>query len=331
MDSSSNRKRKADEIYPTGNDLGEKFSSSEVICKNESNLNSSETLECEYAESRNNLNYNSANQAHSAPCDSQELQLPKANDIDLKSSETTQHSDNSAGDQESTPKKWTAEEDQRLKEALEKPGPITWRKVAIEVGTRDHVQCLQRWQKVLRPGLVKGQWSPEEDSRLLYLVSLNFKNWGKLCQHMPGRTSKQCRERWCHHLDPGVVKTDFTREEDALLLQMQATFGNKWAQFARVLPGRTENSVKIRYKSLERMLAKQKNGEERVSCEITQHCSPFIIHYLHSFLRYLISISIDISIYVRSVMNVLRTHEGAADERPPLPCHTRHDGGADQR
>jgi len=107
---------------------------------------------------------------------------------------------------------------------------------------------------------VKGQWSLDEDNRLIYLVSLNFKNWGKLAVHMPGRTSKQCRERWCHHLDPNVVKSDFSKEEDEMILSLHATYGNKWAQISRCLPGRTENSVKIRFKSLERMLAKQ-NGE----------------------------------------------------------------------
>jgi Myb-like DNA-binding domain len=45
---------------------------------------------------------------------------------------------------------------------------------------------------VLKPGLVKGQWSKEEDARLLLLVEKRcYKNWGCLAQHMDGRTSKQ--------------------------------------------------------------------------------------------------------------------------------------------
>ena len=45
---------------------------------------------------------------------------------------------------------------------------------------------------MLKPGLVKGQWSKEEDARLLQLVEKRcYKNWGCLAQHMEGRTSKQ--------------------------------------------------------------------------------------------------------------------------------------------
>lgn len=38
---------------------------------------------------------------------------------------------------------------------------------------------------------------------------------------MDGRTSKQCRERWCHHLDPAVRKGGYTAEEDDLIVFLQ--------------------------------------------------------------------------------------------------------------
>lgn len=38
---------------------------------------------------------------------------------------------------------------------------------------------------------------------------------------MDGRTSKQCRERWCHHLDPAVRKGGYTTEEDDLIILLQ--------------------------------------------------------------------------------------------------------------
>ena len=106
---------------------------------------------------------------------------------------------------------------------------------------------VQRWKKVLKPGLVKGQWSAQEDAMLVTLVSEGFKNWGQLAGHMPGRTSKQCRERWCHHLDPSIKKGDYTPEEDQIILEMQEKHGNKWAQIATLLPGRTESAVKVRW------------------------------------------------------------------------------------
>ena len=84
------------------------------------------------------------------------------------------------------------------------------------------------------PGLVKGQWSRDEDDLLTKLVGEGHKNWGALAARIPGRTSKQCRERWCHHLDPRIVKGEWTEEEDRTLVTMHDEIGNKWATIAQV-------------------------------------------------------------------------------------------------
>ena len=64
--------------------------------------------------------------------------------------------------------------------------------------------------------------------------------------------------RWCHHLDTKVIKTEFTEEEDRTILTLQKEMGNRWAHIARMMPGRTENSVKIRFKALQRAIEKGK-------------------------------------------------------------------------
>jgi myb proto-oncogene protein len=58
------------------------------------------------------------------------------------------------------------------------------------------VQCHQRWQKAIKPRLLKGKWSSSEDEILKHLVSLNLGNWAEVALKLPGRTSKQLRERW---------------------------------------------------------------------------------------------------------------------------------------
>jgi len=52
------------------------------------------------------------------------------------------------------------------------------------------------------------RWTPEEHERLAYLVSKwgSEKNWAKVAEEMPGRTGKQCRERWLNHMKPGIIK-----------------------------------------------------------------------------------------------------------------------------
>ncbi|RLN37195.1 hypothetical protein BBJ28_00011971, partial [Nothophytophthora sp. Chile5] len=154
-------------------------------------------------------------------------------------------------------------EDDKLRDAVSRHGERNWKSIAEEVPGRNHTQCLQRWTKVLAPGLVKGHWRPDEDDLLKELVAEGRKNWGQVATRIPGRTSKQCRERWYNHLDPSIVRgyvmslldmmlsmPEYTAEEDRTILDAQSRLGNRWSAIAAMLPGRTEDAVKIRWKSL---------------------------------------------------------------------------------
>lgn len=123
-----------------------------------------------------------------------------------------------------------------------------------------------RWRKALQPGLKKGHWSREEDEILRSEVACRPRNWGDVAIHIPGRTAKQCRERWSNHLDPSIKRSAWTAEEDALLERLVEAIGSKWASISRKLPGRTENAVKIRAKSLERQ---RRRGERARSPSMT--------------------------------------------------------------
>lgn len=162
-----------------------------------------------------------------------------------------------AGDPDApSTKRWTKMQDNALRESVRIHGEKNWKAIAELVPGRNHAQCLQRWRKVLKPGLVKGHWSFEEDQILEYLVTQGCNNWGQIAERIPGRTPKQCRERWKNHLDPAINKGPYTEEEDQVILEAQARLGNKWSQIAQLLKGRTEDSVKIRWKSLKQNPAK---------------------------------------------------------------------------
>ena len=112
---------------------------------------------------------------------------------------------------------------------------------------------------MLRPDLLKGKWTEGEDKQLTAVVLEGYDHWGKVAEKMPGRTAKQCRERWSNYLDPALLKTPFTQEEDEKLIVLQRVNGNKWALISREMPGRTENSVKLRFNSLKKVYGETLN------------------------------------------------------------------------
>jgi len=54
-------------------------------------------------------------------------------------------------------------QDEKLKAAVEKFEARNWKRIAAYAfgQTKSDIQCLHRWQKVLKPGLVKGPWTAE--------------------------------------------------------------------------------------------------------------------------------------------------------------------------
>ena len=91
-------------------------------------------------------------------------------------------------------------------------------------------------------------WSTEEDNLLLNLMSISQpKNWAEVALLVPGRTAKQCRERWSLNLDPNINRGTWTQEEDELLIKLHDKLGNRWAKIKGHLSSRTENAVKTRF------------------------------------------------------------------------------------
>jgi len=144
--------------------------------------------------------------------------------------------------------KWEPEEDELLKTYAQLYNEKDWVKVSEMIPGRSPEQCADHWRKVLKPGIKKGQLSPEEDKKIIEWVRRNGpNNWHECAKLLKGRTSKQCRSRWVNGLDPNLKRGEWTKEEDTLLFQLVKDFGTSWVYLAKQLPGRGEDSIKRRY------------------------------------------------------------------------------------
>ena len=160
---------------------------------------------------------------------------------------------------------WTTGEQDLLKKLVEmyKDTAPRWNEIAANFHQHNAIDCLSKWQCLTNPPVIKGKgsWTADEDSILREKRALFGRKWAKIAAHLPGRQGKQCRERFVNHLDPQLKKGEWTDDEEAILIAMHEHHGNRWANIAKQLPGRSDNDTKNHwYSTIQRKF--QQHGKD---------------------------------------------------------------------
>ncbi|XP_057798049.1 transcription factor MYB14-like isoform X2 [Salvia miltiorrhiza] len=114
-------------------------------------------------------------------------------------------------------------------------------------------------------GLKKGPWTAEEDLILINFINHNgHGNWRALPKRAGLlRCGKSCRLRWMNYLRPDIKRGNFSREEEAIIINLHQELGNR-------LPGRTDNEIKnIWHTHLKKRLCKRSRAEPEARNEST--------------------------------------------------------------
>ncbi|KZT33727.1 hypothetical protein SISSUDRAFT_1065902 [Sistotremastrum suecicum HHB10207 ss-3] len=101
---------------------------------------------------------------------------------------------------------WSPEEDELLRQGVDRFGIGDWKSISSFVGLRSNVQCRDRWNNAVDPILKRGPWSQEEDWTLREAVETVRRaaklegdefSWQAVSVHLEGtRTGASCKARY---------------------------------------------------------------------------------------------------------------------------------------
>ncbi|KAI7753420.1 hypothetical protein M8C21_022807 [Ambrosia artemisiifolia] len=103
---------------------------------------------------------------------------------------------------------WSSDEDKLLIEYIQTHGEGQWRALPSKAGLlRCGKSCRLRWMNYLRPGIKRGNFTPDENDIIIRLHSLHGSRWSLIATELSGRTDNEIKNHWNAHLRKTVENT----------------------------------------------------------------------------------------------------------------------------
>ncbi|XP_011002493.1 PREDICTED: transcription factor MYB44-like [Populus euphratica] len=81
----------------------------------------------------------------------------------------------------------------------------------------------------------RGYWRPAEDSKLKEPGALHGpQNWNLIAEKLKGRSSKSCRLRWFHRVNPKINRIAFNEEEEERLMAAHKVYAGRTSRHGQL-------------------------------------------------------------------------------------------------
>ncbi|KAF5760619.1 putative transcription factor MYB-HB-like family [Helianthus annuus] len=102
---------------------------------------------------------------------------------------------------------WTADEDQKLIDYINKNGYGHWRTLPKNAGLqRCGKSCRLRWTNYLRPDIKRGKFSFDEEETIIQLHSVLGNKWSTIASRLPGRTDNEIKNYWNTNIRKRLIR-----------------------------------------------------------------------------------------------------------------------------
>lgn len=103
-------------------------------------------------------------------------------------------------------KVFTAEEDEKLTEIMNRKNFVSWETVSKEIPGRNARQCRDRWLNYLAPSIRHDPWTHEEDIILVDKINQYGTKWSLITKFFEGRSDNRIKNRWYSYIQNHVQR-----------------------------------------------------------------------------------------------------------------------------